>query len=154
MSNLNSTQKTNSDSVLVESLMEVLPKAMRQIRLSNRSHRGNELSLPQFRVLAHVWRRPKMNKELADDIGLSVAAMSRLVGGLSTRGLVKRVINDEDRREAYIEITREGLTLFKGIRARTSKRVEKRLKSLNDRDKEALARGLVLITEIMFEPLT
>src|SRR3954447_6202857 len=59
-----------------------------------------DLSLSQIRIL-HVLTRAREEaslKELADDIGLSLAATSRSVDALVHRGLVTRSENTTDRR--------------------------------------------------------
>jgi len=153
MYNLSSIPKTNLDDELVSALMDILPRAMRQLRVSNREQGAEHLKLPQFRVLAHVWREAKTNKELADDIGLSAAAMSRVISGLVKRDLVQRVSNPQDLREARVQITRRGLILFKSIRRETGKKLTKRIQKLNRDEKMDLAQGLILISKILLEPL-
>lgn len=156
MYNLSSTLPPNSDPdlELAAAILEIIPRAMREIRDSNRSSKGQDLKLPEYRVLAHVWRRPKTNKELADDIGLSVPAMSRLISGLGQKGLIQRLENPADRREYYIQITRQGLILFRNIRKETSQRIYERIKVLNEHEKSALSEGLLLILKTLAEPLS
>ncbi len=138
----------NRDADLATALMEVIPRAMREIKASNRFYSGEVLKLPQFRVLANIWRQPKTNKELADDIGLSVAAMSRIIGHLEKKKLLQKIQNPRDRREAHVKITRQGLHLYNQIRAKTGKKIQQRIAKLNESEKNILEKSFSLIARI------
>ncbi|MGH2504870.1 MAG: MarR family winged helix-turn-helix transcriptional regulator, partial [Ktedonobacterales bacterium] len=65
---------------LAAALMEVAPLVMREIRTRMRQSRGAGLSVPQFRALGYLRRHPGCSlTEVADHLGLSVPATSRLV---------------------------------------------------------------------------
>jgi DNA-binding MarR family transcriptional regulator len=143
----NILKKTDVD--LASIVMEVVPKAIRVIRAENRSHRGENLKLIHMRVLANVWRKKITNKELAETIGLSPAAMSRVVQSLAKRRLLVCVKNPLDRREHFIEATKEGFELFKGIRRQTTQRLSQRFLSLSHKERNTIAEGLKLLEEAL-----
>ncbi|MGZ3772240.1 MAG: MarR family winged helix-turn-helix transcriptional regulator [Pseudobdellovibrionaceae bacterium] len=154
MQNLDSNLSKNSEVGIASLIMEVIPLAMREIRVHSRAHRGPQLKLAQFRVLAHIWRQSKTNSQLADEIGLSVAAMSRLVSGLVNKGLVTRNENPNDRRECYVQISREGAQLFKSIRQTTCETIAHKITGLTAKEKSELQKGLQLIAKALFEVST
>jgi MarR family 2-MHQ and catechol resistance regulon transcriptional repressor len=129
-------------------LLEVLPKAMQALRQDLRSNR-NELTLAQFRVLANIWRGGMTNRDLADDLGLSVAAMSRVVQGLNKLGYVSRLENPADRREYFIQITRKGTVVFKEIRQKTKDKVDRQISILTAAEKQSLYDGLLIIAKAL-----
>jgi DNA-binding MarR family transcriptional regulator len=134
---------------LASELMEIIPRAMREIRASNRSRGGAQMPLPHYRVLANIWRIPKTNKELAEDLGLSVAATSRLISALEERGLVKRASDEVDRRAINVSITKMGLQLFTSIRSGTCHLIAERLNELSSKEQAELEKGLRVISKTM-----
>jgi DNA-binding MarR family transcriptional regulator len=73
------------------------------------------LSLSQFTVLQHLADHPERHmrmQQLADAVGLSQSAMSRLVERLEHEscGLLERFHCKQDRRGVYTRITDEGLS--------------------------------------------
>lgn len=76
--------------------------------------REHGLSVNEFCVLHHLagpdGRNIRMQK-LADMLVLSQSATTRLVARLEKRGLVTRVLSQEDRRGIYAEATAEGRRL-------------------------------------------
>jgi DNA-binding MarR family transcriptional regulator len=70
------------------------------------------LTLPQLRVLYHIRRAPGVTGgEIAAALGITVSTVSGLVGKLTERGLLARGTAPDDRRQAPLELTPEGLTL-------------------------------------------
>ncbi|MFB4318534.1 MarR family winged helix-turn-helix transcriptional regulator [Actinomadura sp. 21ATH] len=73
------------------------------------------LSVNEFCVLHHLagpdGRNTRM-QQLAAILVLSQSATTRLVGRLETRGLLTRVLSEEDRRGIYAEATEEGRALL------------------------------------------
>ena len=80
-------------------IMETIPLVMRIMRAEMRQHRQAELSVPQFRTLAFVKRRPGVAlNNLSEHLGLTPASTSKLVDGLVERNLLERREAAEDRR--------------------------------------------------------
>lgn len=130
---------------LAEKFLETVPQAMRELRSEFRSQRGANLTVPQFRVLVRVRQSPATNKELAEFIGVSVAAMSRMVDGMITDGLIERKTSELDRREVRIVLSQTGSKLFSQIRGKARQGVAKRLAGLSKTDLKALNSGLSVL---------
>lgn len=120
---------------------------MREIRTELRSNRGDTLTIPQFRVLAFLRLETKTNKELAEHIGLSVAAMSRLVQALVDDGWVEKSTGKSDRRELRIRLSAQGRRSFEKIRAETRRKLATRFDSLSAGDRTRLNDGFVALTQ-------
>ncbi|HEX8744809.1 MAG TPA: MarR family transcriptional regulator [Thermoleophilaceae bacterium] len=73
-----------------------------------------ELSFSQVRILSLLARElPQASvKDLADRLGLSLAAVSRSIEGLVQRGYVTRAENAADRRMKDVAVTGDGRALF------------------------------------------
>jgi DNA-binding MarR family transcriptional regulator len=137
------------DLELAISCMETLPVAMRAIRSRLRSQTGRQLSVPQFRTMMRLQNGAKTNKQLADEIGLSVAAMSRLIQQLAVLHLVTRKTDDADRREVWLTLTAKGAAQMKKSTAQVSEQLAVKLKDLSLQDKKNLKEGLRIILSTM-----
>jgi len=131
------------------SVLETVPLVMREIRFQMRSHRGLDLSVPQFRALAFLRRRPAASlSDVASHVGTSLPSMSKLVDGLVGRGLVARSASTADRRRLTLELTTEGTTLFQAARAQTQSHLAASLARLLPQDRAAVTRGLSLLATL------
>lgn len=110
-------------------ILDTVPLVMQYIRVEMRRSRGPGVSVPQFRVLTFLGRTGGASLSLvADRVGLSLPAMSRLVDGLVVRDLVHREESLEDRRRVVLRLTGRGRDLVriarKGSQARLAEALE------------------------------
>ena len=90
-------------------IIDVVPIIMRVIRSKLREHGAVEMSIPHFRTLTFVYNNDGASlSDVAEHIGLSLSAMSTLVDGLVSAGLMAREENREDRRRMTLSLTRRG----------------------------------------------
>lgn len=124
-------------------LLETTPLVMRTIRTQLRGHRAADLSLPQFRSLMFLRREPNATlSALADHIGVTLPAASRLVDGLVARGYVERKLAATDRRSIDLTLSEKGQTMLDGSRRQTLLALSQQLASLTDEDRAALVHAL------------
>lgn len=96
----------------VREVLDVVPMVMRSLRAEFRSHRGDDLSIPQFRTLMYLRRSPgKSLADLAEHLGITPPSTSKLVDGLAKRGLVDRQDFPGDRRRIVLSLTIGGAEL-------------------------------------------
>lgn len=96
----------------VREVLDVVPMVMRSLRAEFRSHRGNDLSIPQYRTLMYLRRSPgKSLADLAEHLGITPPSTSKLVDGLVKRGLVDRQDFPVDRRRIVLMLTPAGAEL-------------------------------------------
>ena len=113
-------------------LLEVTPAVMRAIRAYMRAEGAHELSVPQFRALSYIGRHPGTSlSEVADHIGLTVAAASRLVDGLVGRHLVERTAAAQDRRFIALQLSSAGVALWQAARQAAQSALAERLATLD-----------------------
>ncbi|EPR36354.1 transcriptional regulator, MarR family [Desulfovibrio sp. X2] len=102
-------------------LLDLTPEIMRLLRAEMRGNRTPDLSVPQFRVLIYLRRHPGSNlREAGEFMGLSAPAMSKIVDGLTQRGMVERAQCSEDRRRVTLELTPAGLAVLDAAREATT----------------------------------
>ncbi len=98
-------------------VLDTVPFIMQFIRVEMRRSRGPEISVPQFRVLTFLNRTEGSSlSAVADRVGLSLPAMSRLIDGLVGRDLVRREEAAEDRRRVTLRLTVRGKDLVRAAR--------------------------------------
>ncbi len=127
-------------------LLNVVPQIMRVMRGEMRSHRGGELSVPQFRTLAYLDRCPGGGlHDVTTHIGLTAPSMSKLVDGLIARRLVKRQISCTDRRRITLSLTAQGKAVLQRARKHTRIRLGEMLASLTGAEGEAVLQTLAVL---------
>lgn len=79
----------------------------------------HELSLNEYEVLLHLWLaegEQLRRVDLAERLLITQGGITRLLAGLEKRGLVRRVPAAHDRRVAYAELTRSGVSKIEAAR--------------------------------------
>jgi DNA-binding MarR family transcriptional regulator len=90
-----------------------------EARLERSLQERHDLSVVEFTVLDALSRQDGWHlrmAQLARATGLSPSATTRLVNRLETRGLIRRILCEDDRRGIYTEPTPAGRALLKSAR--------------------------------------
>src|SRR5262245_11085533 len=91
-------------------VMETIPFVMHCIRTEMRSHRAPSLSVPQFRVLTFLSRRPGAPlASVAEHLGVARSTASAIVDRLVRRQLVSRAEDPQERRCVILTLTPAGV---------------------------------------------
>lgn len=133
---------------LAKKLMEILPPSMHWIRTEMRSTMNEELSIPQFRILANIVRGNNVACDIAKYQGISQAAMSKMIDSLVARGFVEREANENDRRHFHLILTKEGDTFFKKMRKNAQANLKEQISYLERADRENLEKGLLALEKL------
>ncbi|MDM7916585.1 MAG: MarR family transcriptional regulator [Candidatus Eisenbacteria bacterium] len=124
-------------------ILETVPLVMAAIRCEMRRIRGSDLTIPQFRTLLYIGRKPESSlSRVADHIGLTLPSMSKLVDGLVDRALVRRVESRDDRRRVALSLTREGADLVGRVRAAGRRSIARRLSPLPQEARGEMLRAM------------
>jgi DNA-binding MarR family transcriptional regulator len=136
-------------------VLEVVPLVMRTVRTEMRRHRAHDLSVPQFRALGFVQRRPGASlSDVAEHIGLTLPAMSKLIDGLVTRKLMTRRGHADDRRRVTLELTARGAALLQTSRESTHAALAERLSQLSESDRAAVVRAMHILLPLFAHETT
>jgi DNA-binding MarR family transcriptional regulator len=127
---------------------EVMPRVLRSVRAQTRSFARDEMSITHFRVLARLSAGECNNRQLAEEIGVSVPAMSRVVDSLARAGWVSRRTGRRDRREVRLSLTARGRTRFDGILGSAQKESAHQFAGLTPQKLESLRAGLEVLDEL------
>jgi len=133
-------------------LLTGVPSVMRFIRYQMRQHRQAELSVPQFRSLVFLSHNENASlSEMAEHLGLSLPATSRMVEMLVKRGWMRRRARSSDRRCISLSLTGRGRAVFRKALEATQVALRQRLKALSAREL-SLVSGAMQVLSRAFAP--
>jgi DNA-binding MarR family transcriptional regulator len=120
-----------------------------------RARRPGDLSMPQFRFLSILAKEPDRGLgDIAEDLGVSPPALSKLVDGLVERCLVARAAAAEDRRRLSLAITPAGARLVAGFRSQLEEGLAHRLAALPAKAQAGLAVALRDLQSVLAPEVT
>lgn len=70
------------------------------------------ISLSQFLMLMQLDGGEQCQRELATELGVTAAAISRQVGSMCARGWLKKLDHQDDRRFEFIVLTTKGKNIY------------------------------------------
>jgi DNA-binding MarR family transcriptional regulator len=136
------------DTELARQLLEVIPSAIRHIRCELRRLAKPELTVPQFRILAHLARGSATNGQLAEWLGVSPPAATQMIDGLEHQGLIERTRAEEDRRQVHVRLTAKGQALFENVLRAAQATFAEYVARLRPEQKAELMTGLAVLREM------
>lgn len=127
-------------------MLELAPLIMREMRKELAVEQQVELSLPQFRALRFVARRPQASlTDLAAHLGTTRPAASKLADRLVELGLLDRSVALADRRQVALALTGRGQGALRGAREAVQARMAERLGGLAAWELEHCAQSLATL---------
>jgi DNA-binding MarR family transcriptional regulator len=140
-----------SENPLLDKFWEVVPPAWFQARAQIRGAAAEQfnLTVEQFQVLRRIRRGFDSVSAIAEDARTSRPAVSKIVDGLVNRGLVSRLIDQEDRRHIRLSLTGEGVQVMSGIFEQANRWLEAKLAPLTPAEQEQIIRALNLLHETL-----
>ena len=134
-----STRKPHVDAA--EALLAVAPLASRWLERLLAQHEP-PITVSQYLALRAISREPLTGSELARRTGVSGPAVSQLLTGLSTAGLVERHPSPEDRRHQTLVLSAGGVSVFESAHAMLTANFGTLLADLPHPEADALSRAL------------
>jgi DNA-binding MarR family transcriptional regulator len=132
-------------------LLAVLPLLTRIVAAEVRREAGEETTMPQFRVLAHLDPGPLTLSALAKRRRVSLQSMSQLVQALVVRGWVAREPDPDDRRQALLRLTDHGREHYERAQAQTLERLAPLLAQLRDDELAAVHLALPALQRVLVQ---
>ena len=133
-------------------LLDTTPQIMRFIRAEMRSHRGHDLSVPQFRTLTFINRNPEISlSNLADHLGLTLPSTSKLVDGLVNQKIITRHESKEDRRRLTLALTKNGEEILRTARGATQNHLKDVLHELSADELSMIIRAMNLLQPLFMK---
>jgi DNA-binding MarR family transcriptional regulator len=131
-------------------VLDAVPTLMQFIRqIAQPRARARGVRVQQFRALAYLSRRPGDSLgDLAEYLGLTPPAASRMVDALVRRGLAVREPVPGNRRQLQLRISPEGRKLFNAAVDGTLDEVEQRLRTLSGPRRKRIVEALRDLSEV------
>jgi long-chain acyl-CoA synthetase len=104
-----------------------------------------DMSLAQYRILTMIGSSPQRAGRLAQRAALSKSTLTGLLDGLVTRGWVRRIEIEGDRRGVGLELTDEGSAARIAAEVALVERMEHYLGFVGARDRAAALGGLAAL---------
>jgi DNA-binding MarR family transcriptional regulator len=124
-------------------VLDVVPLAMRRIRAYMREARAADLSVPQFRALAFLRAHPGATlSDVADHVGLTLPAASRMIDGLVARDYAVRQPSVVNRRCVELRVSDQGREMLEVTRRHTQNALTGILQTLDADERVAVMRSL------------
>jgi DNA-binding MarR family transcriptional regulator len=132
--------------------MAGIPAVMRFLRHQMRQNRQAELTVPQFRALVFSdLHQDESLSAMAEHLGLSLPATSRLVDLLVKRGLMGRKVGAVDRRRVSLSLTRRGKTILGVATRATQVAMAQRLEILSAHERGVVGEAMRILART-FKP--
>ena len=126
-------------------VLDGVPPVVWHIRRRMRAQRQG-LSIPQFRALFVIRTQPAASlSAVAEHLGSSLPTASRLIGGMESKGLLKRSGCKGDRRQMELVLTRRGNAVLDAARAATLEAMRVEMSGLDDGQRELIIRAIRLL---------
>src|SRR5262249_37013158 len=138
---------TIDTTTLANQLRPVLLKLNRELRreIHSLGVTGGHVSL-----LVQIKYSPGIGiRELAARERVSVPRMSKVVGKLEEAGLIERHEVGGDRRRVGLHVTKAGLNVLRSVKSKRTAWLAARLRTLDDRQLEALAEAVEPLTLLL-----
>lgn len=100
------------------------------------------LPLTQFRILMSIADKTGCQSRIAEQWGISDAAISKQIDALMANRYIQRQENPENRRQYTLVLTPKGKLLFNSARKKIEKEYDSTYKGLSPTEKVALVKGL------------
>lgn len=139
---LNASNLATFEDGCARDLLDTVPLVMRVIRAQMCRHRSG-LTVPQFRSLCFINSSPVHSiSAVADFIGLSLPAMSRLVEGLVEKKLLARRPCADDRRHVRLSVTPAGKAALAEARQLAQAHLAEALKQITPKQRAAVVHSM------------
>ena len=132
-----------------QELLAVLPLLNRIVAAEVRREAGEDTTMPQFRVLAHLAAGPLTLSALAKKRRVSPQSMSELVQVLVERGWIARTPDPSDRRQSLLQLTEHGRLHYERADAQTLRRLAPLMAQLSPDELAAVRLALPALRRVL-----
>ena len=153
MQQLNNSTNSAPERPCGDLLLDVVPVLMAAMRLQMVRLKPPDLTTPQFRICAFLYRQPgQALTPLTDLLGLTLSSLSKLVDGLVAAGYVRHEVCPEDRRRARLYLTARGRAAVARVRTGIGQQLSARLATLGEAERRTIAEALGHLQQVFPTP--
>jgi len=129
-------------------LLDTIPAVINEWRKVMNSGLPQGLNVNQYRVLYYVHSGQSSQSHLAKYLGVTPAALSKMVDILVEKKLLSRKTADSDRRHTQLTITVSGKKIVTNLRLQVEKRMQKHLDVLTESQQKEVEKALILLQSV------
>lgn len=138
-----------------------LPKTVENIRRFNRFYTKqlgllsdsllkSGFSLAEARVLYELAQHEQSTAtELANELGLDLGYLSRILSSFNQRGLIEKRPGEEDRRQVILTLTGAGQDVFSTLNSRSRAQIESMIREVSSEELNRLLHAMQTIEELL-----
>lgn len=105
----------------------------------------SEYSLIEGRILYEIGSGCSIARELTKILSIDEGYLSRIIQKFERTGLLKRSHDNVDRRKRYLELTSQGIKVFRALNHRADDQIDTILSPLGEKEKTALVKAVKTI---------
>jgi DNA-binding MarR family transcriptional regulator len=132
-------------------LLHILPLINRLMLAELRPETSDEITMPQFRVMAYLSVEPLTLSVVARMRRVSLQAAGELVQTLVERGWIERSPDPTDRRQSLLNLTQAGRQRYEQTDSRMQERLLPLMKNLTNDEMTAVQTALPALRRILLE---
>ena len=140
----------NNKKECAQILLEVMPQILRTIKEVVQKNEFSEFSMPQFRTLKFINRNNGASlSDISKYLGSGLSSTSKLIDGLVDKKLIKRQINNKDRRYITITLTKSGKKVMERIQKTTIGHLEGKISTLSDSQYSLIIKAMEILKQVL-----
>jgi DNA-binding MarR family transcriptional regulator/GNAT superfamily N-acetyltransferase len=138
-----STSATSIDAGIISAIRDFNRLYTRQLGLLNQGFLGSKLTLTEARVLYELANRADVTaSEIAADLQLDVAYLSRILSRFRKRGWLSRKASDSDGRRQHLRLTAAGRAAFRPLDGEARAQIAGMIEPMTAADRSSLVAAL------------
>jgi DNA-binding MarR family transcriptional regulator len=134
--------------MLAAHLLDTIPAIMNEWRKVMNDGLPQGLTVNQYRVLYFVSTGFESQCLMAKHLGVTAAAMSKMVDGLVEKKMITRKGHLEDRRHIILSISASGKKIVKQMRLQVEKRMQAHLDVLATSQQKEIEKALITLQSV------
>ena len=138
-----------TDLQAADAVLDFVPPVMQLLRDEIRFAARGSFTVPQIRLMANVYGGLSSPTELAEILGVSLPAISKMVDLLVARGFLTREEHPGNRKQIVLKLSPKGRSRFLRTRSVARDRVMSGMALITDAQKMDLVKGLAVLAEMM-----
>ncbi len=138
-----------TDLQAADAVLDFIPPVMQVIRDEIRFAARGSFTVPQIRLMANVYGGLSSPTELAEILGVSLPAISKMVDLLVARGFLTREEHPANRKQIVLKLSPKGRSRFLRTQSVARDRVMTGMTLITETQKLDLVKGLAVLAEMM-----
>lgn len=133
----------------IDLIVNDLPGVVCQLKQNYCAPEVSGLTMQQHRILALLYTGSKTTTQLADDLIVSLPAVSRMISGLAKKGWVEKKTSKDDARQVQLNLSKKGQNAFELSRKHSYSKLLPQINKLPTKKKEILIEAFDILNSIV-----